>query len=88
MSANYSAHSQLAIKGHSPEVVIWESIIQSLQGAAADIARYMGPTTSVDHILCKLLVIFEMVALFNVLIENFYKVSHGSNEKFPSFATR
>ena len=51
-----------------------------------DVARYMGPTASIAHILHKLLVIFGTVALFNVL--NFYKMSQGSNEKVPSFTMR
>ena len=29
-----------------------------------------------------------MVAAFGVLMQNFYKVSQGSNENFPSFAVR
>ena len=36
------------LKDHYPDTVVWGSIIQSLKGPAADIARYMGPTTSVD----------------------------------------
>ena len=59
-----------------------------VEGAMADTARYMGPTTSVGHILHKLLVIFGTVVLFNVLMPNFYKVSQGSSDKVPSFATR
>ena len=51
-------------------------------------AQYMGPTASVAHILWKLLVIFGMVASFDVLLQNFYKVTHGNNEKVSSFAMR
>ena len=51
-------------------------------------AQYMGPTASVGHILWKLLVIFGMVASFDVLMQNFYKVMQGNNEKVPSFAMR
>ena len=71
-----------------PESVVWESIVQSLKGAVADMACYMGPTASVRGILQKLMVIFGMVALFDVLMQNFYKVTQGNNEKVPSFATR
>ena len=53
-----------------------------------DMARYIGSTTTIDHILCKLLAIIGMVALFNVLLQNFYKVSQGSSKKVPSFAMR
>ena len=42
------------IKDHYLESVVWESIIRSLNGAAADMAQYMGPTTGVTHILQKL----------------------------------
>ena len=50
--------------------------------------HYMGPTASVSEILEKLLVIFGMVALFDMLIQNFYKITQGGNKKVPSFATR
>ena len=33
-------------------------------------------------------VIFGTVALFNVLMQNFYKVSQSNNEKVPSFTMR
>ena len=61
--------------------------MQSLKGAAADMACYMGPTAGVSKILEKLLVIFGTVASFDVLMQNFYKISQ-SNEKVPSFVTR
>ena len=47
-------HGVLCIKDHYPESVVWESIIRSLQWAVADMAQYMGPITSVAHILRKL----------------------------------
>ena len=46
-------------------------------------ARYMGPTASIAHILQKLSVIFGMVATFDILIQDFYKVTQGNNEKVP-----
>ena len=51
-------------------------------------ARYMGPTPSVAHILWKLSIIFGIMASFDVLVQNFYMVMQGSHEKVPSFATR
>ena len=48
----------------------------------------MGPTASVDHILCKLSVIFGTMALFDMLMQFFYKLSQRNNEKVPSFAMR
>ena len=51
-------------------------------------ARYMGPTTSVAPILQKLMVNFDTVASFNILMQNFYKVMQGNHERVPSFAMR
>ena len=62
--------------------------MRSLKGAAADMAQYMGPTASISDILDKLAVIFGIVASFDVLMQNFYKVMQGNNEKVPSFAMR
>ena len=76
------------IKDHYPESVVQESIVRSLKGAAVDMAWYMGPTANVWEILQKLIVIFGTVALFNVLMQNFYKVTQGNHEEVPSFTTR
>ena len=81
-------HEVQCIKDHYPESVVWESIMRSLKGAVADMAQYMGPTASVSDILEKLSVIFGTVVSFNVLMQNFYKITQGGNEKVPSFATR
>ena len=61
--------------------------MHSLKGVAVDMARYMGPTASVAHILQKLTIIFGTVALFDMLMQNFYKVTQSNHEKVPSFAT-
>ena len=53
------------------------------EGAEADMAMYIGATTSIDHILCKLSVIFGEVASFDVIMQNFYKVRQGSKKRFP-----
>ena len=55
------------------------------KGTVEDMSRFMGPTTSADHILHKLSVTFGTVALFDMLMQNVYKVSQGNNEKFPPF---
>ena len=81
------SHEVQCIKDHYPESVVRESIMQSLKGAVADMAHYMGPTASVSDILEKLSIIFGTVTSFDVLMQNFYKISQG-NEKVPSFATR
>ena len=62
--------------------------MRSLKGAVADTAQYMGPTASVSDILEKLLVIFGTIASFDVLMQNFYKITQGSNKKVPLFVTR
>ena len=48
----------------------------------------MGPTASMAYILQKLTIIFGTVVSFNILMQNFYKVTQGNHEKVPSFATR
>ena len=53
-----------------------------------DMACYMGPTAGVSKILEKLSVIFVTVASFDILMQNFYKIMQGGNEKVPSFVTR
>ena len=70
-------HKVQCIKDNYPEVVVWESIIQLLKGATADMARYMEPTTSVDHMLHKMSVIFGTMASFGVLMQKFYKDEPG-----------
>ena len=82
------SHEVQCIKDHYLELVVMESIMRSLKGAVADMACYMGPTASVSEILEKLSVIFGMVASFDVLMQNFYKVMQGGNKNVPSFATR
>ena len=68
-------HEIQCVKDHYLESVVWESIVRSLKGVAADMAQYMGPTDSVSEILQTLTVIFGTVALLNVLMQNFYKVT-------------
>ena len=71
------SHEVQCIKDHYPESVVRESIMRSLKGAVADMACYMGPTASVSKILEKLSVIFGMVASFDILMQNFYKIMQG-----------
>ena len=35
-------HEVQCVKDHYLELVVWESIVRSLKGAVADMARYMG----------------------------------------------
>ena len=81
------SHEVQCIKDHYPELVVRESIIQSLGGAVADMACYMVPTAGVSEILEKLSVIFGTFVSFDVLMQNFYKIVQG-NEKVPLFVTR
>ena len=46
-------HEVQCVKDHYLELVVWESIVQSLKGAVAYMAQYMGPTASVAKILQK-----------------------------------
>ena len=82
------SHEVQCIKDHYLELVVRESIIRSLKGTVADMAHYMGPTAGVSKILEKLLVIFGTVASFDVLMQNFYKITQGGNKKVPSFVMR
>ena len=81
-------HKVQCIKDHYPESVVQESIMRSLKGAAADMAWYMGPTAGVSDIFDKPTVIFGTVALFDVLMQTFYKITQGNNEKVLSFTMR
>ena len=85
MSFEQWYHEVQYVKDHYLVLVVWESIVQPVKGAVADMARYMGPTAGLAHILQKLMVIFGIVASFDVLMENFYKVMQGNHEKVPSF---
>ena len=82
------SHEVQCVQDHYPESVVTESTVHSLKGAVADMARYMGPTTSMTHMLQNLTIIFGTVVLFDVLMQNVYKVTQNNHEKVPSFATR
>ena len=81
-------HEVQCMEDHYPESVVWESIVRSLKGAVADMARYMGPTASVSNILQKLTVIFGTVVSFDILMQNVHKVTQGNHEKVASFARK
>ena len=51
-------------------------------------AQYMDLTTSMALIPWKLSVIFGTKASFDVLMQNFNKLTQGNNDKVPSFAMR
>ena len=81
-------HKVQSIKDHYPELVVQENIVRSLKGTAGDMAWYMGPTTSMTHILQKLAVIFGTAWSFDLLMQNFFKVTQDNHEKVPSFAMK
>ena len=81
-------HDVHCVNDHYLESMVLESIVRLLKGAAADMAQYMDPTTSMAHILQKLTVIFGTVASFVILMQIFSKVTQHSHEKVPSFVTR
>ena len=81
-------HKVQYVKDHYPELVVWESTVRSLKGTVADMAWHMGPTTSMAHILQKLTIIVGTMASFDILMQNFYKVTQGKHKKVPSFATK
>ena len=51
VSSEQWCHKVQCVKDHCPESVVQESIMKSLKGAVADMARYMGPNASVSGIL-------------------------------------
>ena len=65
-------------QGPVPRIGGLEEYCQIIERAVVDMAWYMGPTTSMAHILQKLTVIFGTVASFDVLMQNFYKVTKGN----------
>ena len=81
-------HEVQCMKDHYPQSMVQESIVWSIKGAAADTARYLGPTTNMAHILQKLMVISSTVASFNILMQIFYKVTQGNQMKVSSFTMR
>ena len=58
-------------------------LLDHYEGAVADMDGYMGPTTSVTHILKALAVIFGTVVSFDILMQNFYKVAQGTMRRSP-----
>ena len=78
-------HKVWCIKDYYPEAVVWESIIWLLKGAVADMDRYNGPTTTIDHILHKMSVIFGTVVSFHVVMPYFTRWARGIKKRFLPF---
>ena len=80
-------HEVQCVKDHYPESVVWESIVRSLKGSSSRHGQVYGPYCQcLQHFVET--VIFGTVALFHVLMQNFYKVTQGNHEKVSSFTTR
>ena len=58
------------------------------EGISGRYGQVHGPYCHISDILQKLMVISGMVETFDVLMQNFYKVTHGNHEKVPFFTTR
>ena len=76
-------HEVQCIKDHYLESVIWECIVRSLKGAVADMAQYIGPTTSMAHILQKLAIIFGTMVSFDILMQTFTKLPRVTTRSSP-----
>ena len=81
-------HELQCVKDHYPGSVVWESIVRSLKEVVVYMAWYMGPTTSVTHILQNVAVICGTVASFIIILQNLYKVTQGNHEMIPSLAMK
>ena len=57
------------------EGVLWEGIIWSLKGHAANMVQFLGPTPSVDAILDKLDSLYGLVYTFDIMMQGFYRES-------------
>ena len=53
----------------------------------AELVQYLGPQAPVSEILNKLELIHGTVASFDILMQNFYKLTQGKTEKVPVYVT-
>ena len=75
-------HEVQCVKDHYLESLVWESFICSIKGPVGDVARYMGPSTGMAHILQKLTIIFGTVASFDMLMQNFIRSQKATMRRF------
>ena len=76
------------IRPSYPEGLLKEAIFGSLKGNAADIARGLGPETTVDKVLELLDGVFGRKTNSDVLMQDFYKITQDSKEKVSNFGIR
>ena len=76
------------IRPSYPEGLLKEAIFGSLKGNAADIARGLGPETTVDQVLELLNSIFGRKTNPDVLMQDFYRIVQEPTEKVSNFGIR
>ena len=59
-----------------------------LQGATADLVWYLGLHVPVSQMLEKLKLMYGIIASFDILIQNFYKLQQARMERVPTFITQ
>ena len=73
------------IRPSYPEGLLKEAIFGSLKGSAVDIARGLGPETTVDKVLELLDGVFGRKTNPDVLMQDFYKITQDAKEKVSNF---
>ena len=73
------------IRPSYPEGLLKEAIFGSLKGNVADIARGLGPETTVDKVLELLDGVFGLKTNPGVLMQNFCKINQDPKEKVSNF---
>ena len=76
------------IRPSYPERLLKEAIFGFLKGNAADIARGLGPDTTVDQVLELLDSIFGRKTNSDVLMQDFYRIVQEPKEKVSTFGIR
>ena len=76
------------IRPSYPEGLLKEAIFGSVKGNAVDIARGLGPETTVDKVLELLDGVFGRKTNPDVLMQDFYKITQDSKEKVSNFGIR
>ena len=76
------------IRPSYPEGLLKEAIFGSLNGSAADIARGLGPETTVDKVLELLDGVFRRKTNPDVLMQDCYKITQHAKEKVSNFGIR
>ena len=74
------------IQSHT-EATLWEGMEGSLCRAAANLVWYLGLQALVLEIINKLELVYGTMAFFDILMQNFYKLSKGKAEKVMLYVT-